>query len=277
MTTQILNFGLSAPIDVGRDAVRNYDVAQKLLTRIRHVPGVVDAHIHQQVDHPKFNVTVDRAKAQQFGLTQRDIAQNVLISLSGSYQTAPNQWVNPASGVNYQVTVQTPQALIDSMDAMQSTPIMASAGGARDTQLLSNVANVERSSAPDIVSHYNIQPVYDIFCDTGLRDLGAVARDIQNILDNETKSGRLPQGSSLVMRGQVETLRGIAGAAGNSWEDRHFAYRNRRPVAGRRACPANRYDCGPRSRAFSVFSGADHSGAGEPGRSGSGGYPDKER
>jgi CzcA family heavy metal efflux pump len=209
MTTQILNFGLPAPIDVqvvGRDAAQNYEVAQDLLAHIRRVPGVVDAHIHQVVDHPEFNVTVDRAKAQQFGLTQRDVAQNVLISLSGSYQTAPNQWVNPTSGVNYQVTVQTPQASINSVDTMLSTPIAASGGSTQDSQLLYNVASVQRSSAPDVVSHYNVQPVYDIFCDSDLRDLGGVAANIQKILDAETKSGHLPRGSWLVMRGQVETM-----------------------------------------------------------------------
>jgi multidrug efflux pump subunit AcrB len=209
MTTQILNFGLPDPIDVqvvGRDASHNYEAAQRLLTRIRRVPGVVDAHIHQEVDHPKFNVNVDRAKALQFGLTQRDVAQSVLISLSGSYQTAPNQWVNPATGINYQVTVQTPQSLINSVDTMRGTPITGSGSGTRDSQLLYNLASVERSSAPAIVSHYNVQPVYDIFCDADLRDLGGVATSIQKILNEETKSGRLSPGSSLIMRGQVETM-----------------------------------------------------------------------
>ena len=149
---------------------------------------------------------VDRAKALQFGLTQRDVAQSVLISLSGSYQTAPNQWVNPATGINYQVTVQTPQYLINSVDTMQGTPITGSGGGTRDSQLLYNLASVERSSAPAIVSHYNVQPVYDIFCDADLRDLGGVATSIQKILNEETKSGRLSPGSSLIMRGQVETM-----------------------------------------------------------------------
>ncbi len=209
MTTQILNFGLPAPIDVqivGRDTAHNYETAKRLLGRIRRVPGVVDAHIHQEVDHPKFDVNVDRAKAQQFGLTQRDVAQSVLISLSGSYQTAPSQWVNPASGVNYQVTVQTPQALINSVDTMQSTPITTSGGSVRDSQLLYNLANVQRASAPAIVSHYNVQPVYDIFCDSDLRDLGSVAASIQKILDEETKSGHLANGSWLVMRGQAKTM-----------------------------------------------------------------------
>ena len=209
MTTQILNFGLPAPIDVqivGRDQVRNYEVAQRLLARIRQVPGIVDVHIQQEVDHPKFNVTVDRAKAQQFGLTQRDVAQSMLVSLGGSYQTAPNQWVNPANGVNYQVTVQTPQALIHSVETMKNTPVTSS-GNMQNTQLLSNLASISRAASPALVSHYNSQPVYDIFCDADRRDLGGVAKDIQKILDEETKSGRLPRGSWLVMRGQVETMR----------------------------------------------------------------------
>jgi multidrug efflux pump subunit AcrB len=208
MTTQILNFGLPAPIDVqivGRDAARNYEAAQRLISKIRSVPGVVDAHIQQEVNSPKFNVTVDRAKAQQFGLTQRDVAQSMLVSLSGSYQTAPTQWVNPANDVNYQVTVQTPQPLLDSVETMQSTPITASAN-MQNTQLLSNLALVSRAVSPSLVSHYNAQPVYDIFCDVDLRDLGGVAAGIQKILDEETRSGRLAPGSWLVMRGQVATM-----------------------------------------------------------------------
>jgi multidrug efflux pump subunit AcrB len=208
MTTQILNFGLPAPIDVqivGRDALRNYEVAQRLLSKIRTVPGVTDAHIHQEIDNPKFNVNVDRAKAQQFGLTQRDVAQSMLVSLGGSYQTAPNQWVNPANGVNYQVTVQTPQALIHSVETMQRTPVNTS-GNTQNTQLLSNLTSVSRAVSPALVSHYNSQPVYDIFCDADQRDLGGTAADIQKILDDETKSGHLPPGSSLIMRGQVKTM-----------------------------------------------------------------------
>ncbi len=147
MTTQILNFGLPAPIDVqivGRDAAGNYAVTQRLLAKIRAVPGVMDAHIQQEIANPKFKVNVDRAKAQQFGLTQRDVAQSMLVSLGGSYQTAPNQWVNPANGVNYQVTVQTPQALIDSVETMQSTPV-ATPANVQNTQLLSNLASVSRA------------------------------------------------------------------------------------------------------------------------------------
>ena len=206
MTNQILNFGLPAPIDVqvvGRDQVNNYKVTQKMLKRIQAIPGVVDARIHEQIAYPTLNVDVDRDKAQQFGLTQRDVASSMLISLSGSYQTAPNQWLNLQNGVNYSVTVQTPQYKIDSIDAMQRTPVTA-ASSRSNTQLLSSVATVGRGVSTAIVDHYNVQPVYDIFCDADLRDLGSVARAIQKVVDEESKG--LPKGSWSIMRGQVTTM-----------------------------------------------------------------------
>jgi multidrug efflux pump subunit AcrB len=206
MTNQILNFGLPAPIDVqivGRDQVNNYKVAQKMLKRIAAIPGVVDARIHQQIAYPTLNVDVDRSKAQQFGMTQRDVASAMLVSLSGSYQTAPNQWLNLQNGVNYSVTVQTPQYRIDSIDAMQRTPVTP-ANGSGNTQLLSSIATVRRGISTAIVNHYNVQPVYDVFCDVDLRDLGSVARQIQKVMDEESKG--LPKGSWSVMRGQVTTM-----------------------------------------------------------------------
>ncbi len=206
MTNQILNFGLPSPIDVqvvGRDTVHNYAVTQKMLKRIQSIPGVVDARIHEEIAYPTLNVNVDRDKAQQFGMTQRDVASSMLISLSGSYQTAPNQWLNLQNGVNYSVTVQTPQYKIDSIDAMQRTPVTA-ASGAGNTQLLSSMATVNRGISTAIVDHYNVQPVYDIFCDADLRDLGSVARAIQKVVDEESKG--LPKGSWSVIRGQVKTM-----------------------------------------------------------------------
>jgi multidrug efflux pump subunit AcrB len=127
----------------------------------------------------------------------------MLISLSGSYQTAPNQWLNLQNGVNYSVTVQTPQYKIDSIDAMQRTPVTAASGGG-NTQLLSSVATVERGISTAIVDHYNVQPVFDIFCDADLRDLGSVARAIQKVVEQESKG--LPKGSWSVIRGQVKTM-----------------------------------------------------------------------
>ncbi len=206
MTTQILNFGLPSPIDVqvvGRTAEQNYAVAQKMLKRIQGISGVVDARIHQEIAHPELRVNVDRAKAEQLGLTQQNVASSMLISLSGSYQTAPNQWLNPQNGVNYSVTVQTPQYKVDSIDAMQRTPITAS--GATNAQLLSNLASVERGVSTAIVNHYNVQPVYDIFADVDQRDLGGAAAEVRKVMDEEGKN--LPRGSWTIMRGQVATMR----------------------------------------------------------------------
>ena len=128
MTNQILDFGLPAPIDLqvaGRNPQANYQIAQKLLGKVHAIPGIVDAHIHQEVSYPTVQVNVDRSKAQQLGLQQRDVASSMLISLSGTGQTAPNQWLNPENGVNYQVVVQSPLYRVDSFEALQRTPITA--------------------------------------------------------------------------------------------------------------------------------------------------------
>ncbi len=205
ITNQILNFGLPSPIDVqvvGRDPVANYKVAEQIRDRMRDIPGAVDVHIHQQVAYPEIDVDVDRSKAQQLGLSQRDVASSLLISLSGSYQTAPNQWLNYSNGVNYSVMVQTPQYKIDSMQALQNTPLTSSAG--QRPQLLGNVADFRRSVSTAIVNHYNVQPTYDIYADADQRDLGGVARDINKILADV--GHHLPRGAFVVMRGQVQTM-----------------------------------------------------------------------
>jgi len=206
ITNQILNFGLPAPIDiqvVGRNAAANFEIAKDIARRVSLVPGAADVHVHQQMNYPQLNVEVDRIKAEQAGLTQRDVANSVLISLSSSGQTAPNQWLNPANGVNYSVAVQTPQYRIDSFDALGRTPITAGAGGSA-TQLLSNLATYKRSSSVGVVNHYNVQPVFDVYANTDLRDLGGVARDVDRILDETRK--KLPRGTSIDMRGQVRTM-----------------------------------------------------------------------
>jgi len=206
ITNQILNFGLPAPIDVqvvGRDPVGNYKLAQQLEREISAIPGAVDVHIHQEVNYPEVRVNVDRSKADQLGLTQRDVANSMLISLSSSGQVAPNQWLNPVNGVNYQVAVQTPTYRIDSFDALQRTPITSSSGG--QTQLLSNLASLRRGVSTAVVNHYNVQPVYDIFAGVDLRDLGGVAGEVDKIIKKMTK--KLPKGATLVVRGQVDTMR----------------------------------------------------------------------
>ncbi|WP_419806377.1 efflux RND transporter permease subunit [Terriglobus sp.] len=204
ITNQILDFGLPAPIDLqisGR-ARQNYQLAQQLLKQVQGIPGVADAHIHQQIALPSINVNVDRLKARQIGLTQQDVAQSMLISLTGTGQTAPNEWLNPATGVNYQVVVQTPQYRIDSLQAMGRIPVTSPAGNT--SQLLGNVANFERDITPVIIDHYNIQPTYDIYADVDQRDLGGVASDIRKIMRNAEKD--VPKGTQLALRGEVETM-----------------------------------------------------------------------
>jgi multidrug efflux pump subunit AcrB len=165
----------------------------------------VDVHIHQQIAYPEIDVDVDRSKAQELGLSQRDVASSLLISLSGSYQTAPNQWLNYANGVNYTVTVQTPQYKIGSMQELENTPLTSSSNTGQNPQLLSNVATFRRSVSTAIVNHYNVQPTYDVYADADQRDLGGVARDIGKILD-DVRQHRLPKGTSIVIRGQVQTM-----------------------------------------------------------------------
>jgi CzcA family heavy metal efflux pump len=204
ITNQILDFGLPAPIDLqiaGRGK-NNFQLAQQLLKQVQAIPGVADAHIHQQMADPTIDVNVDRLKSRQIGLTQQDVAQSMLISLTGTGQTAPNEWLNPQTGVNYQVVVQTPQYRIDSLQSLARTPVTDPAGNA--SQLLGNVANFERDSTPVIINHYNIQPVYDIYADTDQRDLGGVATDIRKIMSSAQKD--LPVGTALALRGEVQTM-----------------------------------------------------------------------
>lgn len=204
ITNQILDFGLPAPIDlqVAGRAKQNYQLAQQLLKQVQAIPGVADAHIHQQIEQPSINVNVDRLKARQIGLTQQDVAQSMLISLTGTGQTAPNEWLNPINGVNYQVVVQTPQYRIDSMQAMSRIPVSSPAGNV--SQLLGNVANFERDITPVIIDHYNIQPTYDIFADVDQRDLGGVAHAIRKIMAQTEKN--VPKGTQLALRGEVQTM-----------------------------------------------------------------------
>ena len=199
-----MDFGLPAPIDLqvsGRGKT-NFQLAQKLLKQVQAIPGIADAHIHQQIAQPTIDVNVDRLKARQIGLTQQDIAQGMLISLTGTGQTAPNEWLNPQNGVNYQVVVQTPQYRIDSLQALARTPITSPSGNT--SQLLGNLANFQRDATPVIIDHYNIQPVYDIYAETDQRDLGGVATDIRKIMADEKPN--LPTGTTLALRGEVQTM-----------------------------------------------------------------------
>ncbi|HVG27545.1 MAG TPA: efflux RND transporter permease subunit [Acidobacteriaceae bacterium] len=204
ITNQILDFGLPSPIDlqvIGRGK-GNYELASKLAKEIAAIPGAVDVHLHQQVQYPTLQVNVDRSKARQIGLTQQDVSQSTLISLSGTGQTAPNQWLNPQNGVNYQVVVQTPQYRITSLQDFARTPITTPQGTA--TQLLGNVATFRRDQSPIIIDHYDIQPVFDVFANVDRRDLGGVSSEIQKIMDRENKN--LGKTTRLALRGEVKTM-----------------------------------------------------------------------
>ena len=204
ITNQILDFGLPAPIDlqvVGRGK-NNYQLAQQLLKQVQAIPGIADAHIHQQMAQPTIDVNVDRLKAEQIGLTQQDVAQSMLISLTGTGQTAPNEWLNPQNGVNYQVVVQTPTYRVDSLQALSRTPLTSPSG--HTSQLLGNVANFQRDVTPAIINHYDIQPVFDIYASTDQRDLGGVAIAIRKVMSGAKDN--LPVGTTLALRGEVQTM-----------------------------------------------------------------------
>jgi len=206
MIGQILNFGLPAPIDVqivGFNVRANRAFANDLLQKLHAVAGAVDLHIHQSGDYPQFNVDVDRTKAQLVGLTEQNVANNMLVSLSGSFQTAPSFWVDPASGTQYQVATQTPQYRLETLNDLGNTPLTNGASGG--SQLLSNVSNIYRTVAPAVVSHYNATTAIDIFGSVDGTDLGYVSAQIDKIIASAKKD--LPKGSSIVVRGQVQTMK----------------------------------------------------------------------
>jgi multidrug efflux pump subunit AcrB len=205
MVTQILNFGLPAPIDVqieGADVVRNRDVANQVLEQFRHVPGLTDLRVQQTFDYPKFHITVDRTRAQEGGYSQRDIATGLLISLSGSFQTAPIFFLNEQNGVNYSLVTQTPQYAIQSLADLQNVPV--SGPGMIHPEILADVASITRTDEMEALSHYNIRRIVDIYGSVQGRDLNGVARDISRIV--KTDEHLLPRGSFFRIRGQIETM-----------------------------------------------------------------------
>ncbi len=236
ITNQILNFGLPSPIDVqiaDRNSDASYKLALELQRKIARIPGAVDVHVHQVVDYPEIRVNVDRTKAGQVGLSQSDVANSLLISLSGTSQIAATQWLNWATGVQYQIGAQTPQRKIDSLDALMRTPVSplgrfsttgdaagsASVGaspsqttlaygnpgaGADATQHLSNIATTTRGVAPQIVNHYNVQPVFDVYANVDRQDLGSVGAAVQKIIDDAAK--KMPRGMTIDLRGQIATM-----------------------------------------------------------------------
>jgi multidrug efflux pump subunit AcrB len=238
ITTQILNFGLPAPIDVqvaGKSMVKNYEIAQEMREEIARIPGTVDVTLFQPNDYPEIDVSVDRLKAQLAGLTQRDVAGDMLVSLSASGSLAPNQWVDPANGVSYSILVQTPQYRIDSLAALQQTPITSSAGGLsgqtyspftsspirqapaayglsygnpdavrNPTEFLENISSAKRNQSAEVVDHYDIAPVVDVYVSVDRRDLGSTADAVEKIV--RKYEPKLPGGSAIHMRGQVQTM-----------------------------------------------------------------------
>ena len=206
IVNQILNFGLPAPLDVqvvGLNIEGNRSFANNLLAKLKSVPGAADLRIQQAFDYPQFNVNVDRTNASQVGLTQQEVANDVLISLSGSQQTQPTFWVDAKSGVQYNVTTQAPQYRLTSLQDLTSTPITTGNGGSQ--QLLASLATVSRGVGPAVVSHYNGRPVIDIYGSVDGTDLGTVATAVRGIVD--ASRHELPRGSDLTIRGQMETMR----------------------------------------------------------------------
>jgi len=206
IVTQILNFGLPAPIDIqvtGADMQGNYFIAQQIANRMRQIPGTADVHVQQMLTLPTLNLQIDRTKVTQVGMNARDVAQNVLVSLSGSFQTTPNFWLNPKTGVTYQVAVQTPQYHVTSLQDVMEMPV--DNPNAPNWQVLSNLAQLTPTARPAVVSHYNVQPVIDVYISTQGRDLGAVAKDAFKAL--KPFEDNLPRGTRILVRGQVETMR----------------------------------------------------------------------
>jgi multidrug efflux pump subunit AcrB len=206
IVTQILNFGSPAPIDIqiaGQNQPANYLLAVKLANEIRHVPGAVDVHVQQAFDAPTIFMNIDRTRAQYVGLQSRDVAQNVLISLSSSFQTAPNFWLDPKNGVSYNVAVQTPQYRVDSLQALQNTPVTGTSPNVAP-QILGNLVTTSPVARPASISHYNVQPMINVYAAVNGRDLGAVAKDVTKLIGDAEK--QLPRGSHIVMRGQVQTM-----------------------------------------------------------------------
>ena len=205
IVTQTLNFGLPAPIDiqvVGRNLEANRNFANELLNQLKFVPGAVDLRIQQPFNYPRIHIDVDRTKANQVGFPQAAVAQSLLISLGGSFQTSPSFWLDPRSGVSYEVITQTPQYRVDSLNDLENIPLTN--GGGAPPQIMAGLASFTRGDEMAAVSHYDIKPVIDIYGSVSGRDLGAVARDITPIIDRNKKN--LPPGSEITVRGQIQTM-----------------------------------------------------------------------
>ncbi|MFI4980464.1 MAG: efflux RND transporter permease subunit [Nevskiales bacterium] len=210
IVSQILNFGLPSPLDIqitGFNVTANRDYANALLDKLRAIPGAVDMRIQQAFDYPQINVDVDRSKAQLLGLTQQNVAGNMLVSLSGSFQTSPSFWIDPKTGTQYNVATQTPQFRLDTLNDLATTPLTSGTPNASGAppQMLANVASFRRTFGPSVVTHYNATPVIDIYGTQQDIDLGYIADQVNKIVDASKKD--LPKGSQVIVRGQVLTMK----------------------------------------------------------------------
>lgn len=205
IVSQTLNFGLPAPIDiqiVGKNVTGNFAVASQLAESLKSVTGAVDVHVQQLLNQPRLQFDLDRVRSQQMGLTARDVSSSLLVTLSSSFQTSPNLWLNPVNGVSYNIAVQAPQYRVDSIDALRSIPVTGTAGG--PPQLFQNMTTMHAMQEPAVSSHYNVQPVIDVYASVQGTDLGSVATQVDKITKNA--AAHLPTGSRLVTRGQVATM-----------------------------------------------------------------------
>jgi CzcA family heavy metal efflux pump len=206
IVTQILNFGLPAPIDiqiVGADMRTSYDIGQRIANRLRQIPGAADVHVQQMLGLPTLYLDMDRTRINQVGLNAQNVAQDVLISLSGSSQTTPDYWLNPKNGVTYPLAIQTPQYKMTSLQDLMNTPVTGG-NGQTVPQVLGNLVQLTPVARPAVVNHYNVQPVIDVYASTQGRDLGGVASDIMKAL--KPFQNNLPRGTRIVVRGQIETM-----------------------------------------------------------------------
>jgi len=206
IVSQILNFGVPAPVDiqiVGANMRSNYEIGQKIANRLRLIPGTADVHVQQMMSLPTLFLDMDRTRINEVGLTAQNVAQSVLITLSGSFQTAPNFWLNPKNGVSYPIAIQAPQYRMTSIDDLMNTPVNSST--ARGGQVLSNLVQLTPMARPAVVSHYAVQPVIDVYVSTQGRDLGGVASDITKAL--KPFEDNLPRGTQIMLRGQVVTMK----------------------------------------------------------------------
>jgi multidrug efflux pump subunit AcrB len=217
IVTQILNFGLPAPVDVqivGTDMDSSYVIAQQIANKMRHIPGTADVHVQQLLSLPTIHMDIERTRVTQVGLTARDVAQSALVSLSGSFQTSPNFWLNPKNEVTYQIAVQSPQYRMTNMQDLLNIPVTSQQG----PQLMGNLVQLSPVTRAATVNHWNVAPVIDVYASTQDRDLGAVAAQTDKVI--KSFDGHLPRGTRIIVRGQVATMRssflglgvGLAGA-----------------------------------------------------------------